>query len=714
MSGFRYEKDSDGIVLVTMDLAGAVNTMGPEYRTAMAQTVARLEAENDLTGVVFASAKNSFFAGGDLQEILAVEAGAEAPLFERVESIKADLRRLERLPVPVVAAINGAALGGGYEICLACQYRVAWRDRRVQLGLPEVTLGLLPGGGGVVRLVTLLGLEQALPILLEGKSFGAEAALAAGLVDELVDDQTQLIAAAKRWLLAHRGDADAASQSWDRKGFRIPGGDFSNPAVAQLVAVAPARLIAQTRGLLPAPERILACAVEALRVDFDTALRAESRAFISLLTTPQAKNLITGFFQRNDVNSGASRPAGIETRPVKKVGVLGAGMMGQGIAYVAAKAGVEVVLKDISREAAERGKAYAQKQLDKDVARGRIDGASRDATLARITATADAELLAGCDLIIEAVFEDLALKRDLTQACEKYLDADGVWASNTSSLPIGMLAAASARPDHFIGMHFFSPVDRMPLVEIICGESTSEQTLARAYDFARQLRKTPIVVNDALGFFTSRTFGTYLDEGVRLLHEGQHPLRIEAAGRAVGMPVGPLALSDEVSQQLNRKIHDTWRELGVLDSFGEQVVWREVLATMIDEHGRGGRHHGGGFYQYEADGGKVIWPGLYELYYRPERAVPDADLRDRLLFRPVLESLKCLQDKVLRCVADGNVGSLLGIGAPAWTGGYLQFVNTYGVARFNARCGELAARYGERFEAPPIALEKAERGELFV
>ncbi len=714
MSAFKYEKDANGIVTVTMDQTGPVNAMNEEYRVAMAETVDRLEQEEGLTGVVLASAKKVFFAGGDLHELLAAQPGNEAQFMEMLRQVKSKLRRLEKLPVPVVAAINGAALGGGFEICLACNYRVAWDDRSVQLGLPEVSLGLLPGGGGVVRMVNLLGLEKALPYLLEGKKVAPVEALAEGMIHEVVPDLEQLIPRAKAWILENADIPEAAVQLWDRKGHRIPGGDANSPKLAQLLMMAPAMLRKKTRGLLPAPEKILDCAVEAARLDLDTALEIESAGLTYLAVTPQAKNMIsTFFFGMNKVNGGASRPKGIEPYTTRKVGVLGAGMMGQGIAYVSAMAGIEVVLKDVSDEAAARGKAYSEKLLEKRVSRGRMTQEKMQQVLGLIKPTADDADLQGCDLIIEAVFENLDLKHTITHTTEGYLAENGVWGSNTSSLPITQLATASSRPENFIGIHFFSPVDKMPLVEIICGEKTSDETLAKAFDYTRQIRKTPIVVNDSLGFFTSRTFGTYLDEGVRMLSEGAHPVQIDAMGRAIGMPVGPLAVYDEVSLELTRKAQATWKDMGVLDKWGDGSITRGVIDTMVEEYGRGGRHHGGGFYEYPQEGGKTIWPKLYDLYYKADVQFSEQDMKDRLLFRPVIESLKCLESGVLRSVADGNVGSILGIGAPVWTGGYIQFVNTYGPQRFVARCDELAQKYGDRFKAPQIAVEHASSGEVF-
>lgn len=715
MSVFKYEKDADGIVTVTMDMTGPVNAMNNEYGIAMAETIDKLEAETELAGVVFASAKKVFFAGGDLNYLLAVKPSDAELFFNNVEGVKAQLRRLEKLPVPVVSAINGAALGGGFELCLACNHRIAYDHKSVQIGLPEVGLGLMPGGGGVVRMVNLLGLQNALPYLLEGKKVVPSKALAAGMIHEVVESLDALLPRAKAYILEVKGDTEAAIQPWDKKGHKIPGGGASSPKLAQLIMVAPAMLAQKTRGLLPAPEQVLDCAVEAARLSFDVALRVESRGFTKLVMTPEAKNLInTLFFQMNKVNSGASRPANVAPNLTKKVGVLGAGMMGQGIAYVSAMAGIEVVLKDMTQDAADKGKAYTDMLLSKRVSRGRMTEEKKAEVLALINPTASNDDLQGCDLIIEAVFENIELKNKITVATESFLAEGGVWGSNTSTLPITQLAQAASKPDNFIGIHFFSPVDKMPLVEIICGDKTSDETLAKAYDYTRQIKKTPIVVNDSLGFFTSRTFGTYLDEAARMVVEGLHPVVVDNMGKAIGMPMGPLSINDETSQQLSKKAMNTMAEMGGKDMLGEADAMEEVITFLVDENDRGGRHHNGGYYSYGADGSKEIWSGLLTKFHKAGTALPEQDMKDRLLFRPVIESLKCLETNVLRSVADGNVGSIMGIGAPIWTGGYLQFVNTYGLEKFQQRCAELSGQFGERFTCPAIVAEKIAAGETFV
>ena len=712
---FHYEKDSNNIVTVTMDMDGPVNSMSDAFLPLLEETLGKLEADDDLAGVVLASGKSTFFAGGDLNMLCAVTEETVEAFFDGMCATKAAMRRLEKLHAPVCAAINGAALGGGLELALSCHHRIAWNNRSVQLGFPEVTLGLLPGGGGNVKAVYLMGLMAANEYIVEGKRVAPEKALASGLIDAVIEDKDELLSAAKQWLLANKDDESARTQPWDTKGYKIPGGNIRNPQVAQMVTMGAPMIRKNTRGLLPAPEKIFDVAVQALTVDFETAMRIESRGLAELALTPQAKNMInTFFFQMNKVNGGASRPKDVPPQKTEKVGILGAGMMGQGIAYSSAMVGIEVVLKDISLDAAVKGKAYTQALLQKRVDKGRMTSEKMAQVLLLIHPTASDEDLDGCDLIIEAVFENMTLKHQMTRDLEPRLADGGVWGSNTSTLPITQLAQASQNAENFIGIHFFSPVDKMPLVEIIMGEQTGDMALAKAFDFTKQIKKTPIVVNDSLGFFTSRTFGTYLDEGVRLLVEGMKPLRIDNLGKAVGMPVGPLTVYDEVSLELSRKASQTWKEMGLSVGDDDRSITAGVVETMVGDYGRGGRYHGGGFYEYGADGSKEVWSGLAELYGATTSPLSDADAKDRLLFRQVIEALKCLETGVLRTVADGNIGSIMGIGAPAWTGGLLQFVNTYGLQNFIDRCASLSAAFGERFQAPAIVAEKLAKGETFV
>lgn len=709
----RYEKGQDQIVVLTLDMPGqSANTMNSLYREAMAAVVTRLEAEKDsIAGVIITSAKKTFFAGGDLNELIKVDKAHAKDFYDSVRVLKAQLRRLETLGKPVAAAINGAALGGGWEICLACHYRVALDDKSVQLGLPEVTLGLLPGGGGVVRMVRLLGLEKALPYLLEGKKVRPQQALQAGLINELASSRDELLAKSRAWILAN----PEAKQPWDNEAYQIPGGTPSNPKVAQMLAIAPSILRSKTQGCFPAPEKILCAAVEGAQVDFDTAHLIETRYFTELVTGQVAKNMIgTFWFQLNQINAGSSRPQGFAPCVTRKVGVLGAGMMGAGIAYVSACAGIDVVLKDVSQAAAEKGKAHSAALLDKKVSRGQLTAEQRETTLARIHPTGDDADLAGCDLIIEAVFEDRELKARVTAVAQSVVGAEAVIASNTSTLPISGLATAVPDQGKFIGLHFFSPVDKMPLVEIIKGAHTSDETLARGFDFVLQIKKTPIVVNDSRGFFTSRVFGTFTNEGIAMLGEGVAAPMIETEARKAGMPVGPLAVSDEVSLSLMSHIRQqTTKDLQAEGKSLPSHPATAVIDLLVNEYKRTGKAAGGGFYDYPAGGQKHLWPELKARFEQPAKQISSQDVRDRLLFIQAIETVRCVEEGVLMSTADANVGSIFGIGFAAWSGGALQFINQYGLNDFIARARYLAEQYGERFSPPALLLEKAAQGEVF-
>ncbi len=585
-------------------------------------------------------------------------------------------------------------------------------DPKAVVGLPEVTLGLLPGAGGVVRLTALLGLEAALPYLLEGKQVRPQDALKAGMVDEIVATPDHLIPAAKVWIMAN---PEAHTQPWDAKGFRFPGGDVLQPRVRQTIQVAPAMLFQKTRGLLPAPAKILDVAVNSMRMNFDAALRYETRRFIGLMTTPEAKAAIsTFFFGMQAIKSGQVRPEGARWQATK-VAVLGAGMMGSGIAYAQAKAGLATFLKDTEMAKAETGKAHSEALCDKVIKRGRMDEAGKAALLSQITpVTEDAEY-AGADLIIEAVFEDVDLKeRVITETFEQLSD-DGIYGSNTSTLPISILAEACPDPARFIGLHFFSPVEKMKVVEIIIGERTSTDTLRKAYDYVQQIGYMPIVVNDSRGFFTSRVFGTYMDEGLQLLVDGMAPSAIERAAWKAGMPVGPLAVFDEVSLVLGQKVRKTHAaldaRLGVDSGFGRHnTATRAVIDPMI-EMGRGGRHYGGGFYDYASDGSKSLWPELGQ-FAQGNAEVGIEDAVDRLLYRQAIETLRCLAEGVLNTEVEANLGGIFAIGFPAHTGGAIQFIRGIGVERFAARARELAERYGDRFAIANSAFDRLRETEV--
>lgn len=706
----QYAKDEQNIVTLTLDRPGrSANVINAEFGAALAAVLAQLRAEADLAGVIVTSAKKTFMAGGDLEWLVAVTDAAE--VFASAEALKAGFRQLEMLGVPVVAAMNGTALGGGLELALACHYRLAINDPRLKLGFPEVTLGLLPGGGGVTRLPRMIGLQASFPLLTEGTQLDPVAAKAAGLIDELADDTADLLTKARAWIASN----PKAAQPWDKPGYRIPGGDPRNPKVGQMLSVAPAMLKKRTFGNYPAPEAILSAMVEGTVVDFETASRIESRYFAQLATSQVAKNMINAFwFQLNQISDGASRPQTVPPQVTHKVGVLGAGMMGHGIAYVTAVSQLPVVLKDVTLAQAEAGKAKIAQLLDKRVAKGKLTSEQRDATLARIHPTADAADLADCDLIIEAVFEDRALKARVTQEVEAVVGETAVFASNTSTLPITGLAAQSERPSHFIGLHFFSPVERMKLVEIITGAETSAETLAKAFDFVLKIRKTPIVVNDSRGFYTSRVFATYVKEGLALLGEGQHPRAIESAGLQAGMPVGPLALSDEVSLGLMLHIREQTRQ--DLAAEGQTLPDHPsdaVLDVMTGEYGRYGKARGAGFYDYPEGGKKHLWSELTTIFPPQGEPLCQTDMIERLMFVQALETVRCLEENVVTNAADANIGAIFGWGFAPFKGGTLQYINDYGVAAFVLRSQELAAKYGERFAPPDKLLAMRDAGRTF-
>jgi len=712
----RWDKDGDGVVLLTLDdPSRSANTMNEAYARSMDAVLDRIAAErDDITGVVITSAKKTFFAGGDLDSLGAIGPDQAAQVYARVAAGKAQLRRLETCGRPVVAAVNGSALGGGLELALACHHRVVADDPRIEIGFPEVTLGLIPGAGGIVRTVRLLGIVDALmTVLLRGQRLRPAAALEAGLVHEIAP-RDELIARAKAWIATNPN----AQQPWDVKGYKIPGGTPATPALAANLPAFPATLRKELKGApYLAPRNILAAAVEGAQVDFDTAIDIEGRYFADAATSQIARNMIKAFFF--DLQAANSR-APKDIAPVQTVGVLGAGMMGAGIAYVCAKAGMTVLLKDVSVEAAERGKAYSERLLDKAIGRGRQTEEGKAELLGRIRATADPADLAGVELVIEAVFEDPALKHKVFAEIEDVVAPDALLCSNTSTLPITLLAEGVRRQADFVGLHFFSPVDKMPLVEVVKGERTSDAAVARALGVVRQLKKTPIVVNDSRGFFTSRVIGTFTGEGVAMLAEGIPGPTIEQASAQAGYPAPVLQLMDELTLTLPRRIrNETAAAITAAGGTWTPHPADVVIDRMIDEFGRPGRSGGAGFYEYADDGKRTrLWPGLAEHFGDPAldpAAIPFEDLKERLLFIEALEAVKCYDEGVLTSVADANVGSILGIGYPGWTGGVLQYVNQYsgGLKGFVARARELAQRYGPRFEPPASLVERADRGEEY-
>jgi len=729
MTAITLTVGDDGIAIALMDLPGRpMNVVNDELMTALAAAADRLIGDPEIKGMVLTSAKSDFCAGGDIDRISKLENAQQA--FDATMQMKAVLRRLETCGKPVVAALNGHALGGGLEIALACHARVALDDPKLKLGQPEVKLGLLPGGGGTVRLPRLVGIQQALQIMAEGNDISPAKALAMGLLTELAATPDELMARARAWALAN----PKAKQPWDAPKFRFPGGDSRAPAVAQMFAIGPSMASARSYGNYPAVTHIMSAVFEGGLLDFEAASVVESRYFAACAMSAESRNMIgTLWYQLNAIKKGASRPHGVAPSKVGKVGILGAGMMGAGIAYVSAKVGIEVVLLDSTTEAAERGKAYSQGLLDKAVKKGRSTAEKRAALLSRITPTTDYALLAGCDLVIEAVFEDRAVKAGVTKLAEAQMAATAVFASNTSTLPITGLAAASVRPTHFLGLHFFSPVDKMPLVEIIVGGTgpqaagtppppegvpspggagstrTSDETLARGFDYVLQIGKTPIVVNDSRGFYTSRVFGTYVMEGITMLKEGVHPRSIEVAGLQAGMPMPPLALQDEVSLSLGLFVAEQTKK--DLASEGKSCSEHPGMSVVrqLCEIGRVGKKVGKGFYDW-AEAGKSLWPELATLYPVAAEQPAQRELIDRLLFAQANEAARCLEEGVLRSVADGNIGSIFGWGFAPFQGGALQFIDAMGVPAFVERARELAARHGARFEPAPLLVALAQRG----
>jgi 3-hydroxyacyl-CoA dehydrogenase/enoyl-CoA hydratase/3-hydroxybutyryl-CoA epimerase len=706
----RFEVDAGGIATLTIDVPGKpVNVLTPEFHADLESAVDRITVDAAIKGVVITSAKRDFMAGADLKELVTVHdrgvSAAEAAAFSG--GLNKLYRRLETCGKPVVAAINGLALGGGLELALACHYRVLADAPKVVVGFPEVTVGLLPGAGGTQRLSRLIGIANALPLMLEGKHVRPAEALRLGIVHETAAPG-DVIARARAWLAT----GPEPTAPWDRKGFRVPGGvGMQNPGIVQTFMVGNALVAKKTWHNFPAPPAILSAVYEGCQLPMDRGLAVESKYFGQLLSGVVARNLMrTLFVNKGLADALARRPEGIEKSQVRKLGILGAGMMGAGIAYVSAQAGMEVVLLDTSLEAAAKGKDYSGKLLAKGMQRGKVTPEQADTLLARIRPTTDYADLTGCDLVVEAVFEQRDIKADVTAKAEAVIGKGTVFASNTSTLPITGLAQASKRPAMFVGIHFFSPVDKMPLVEIIVGKKTSKEALARALDYVGQLRKTPIVINDSRGFYTSRVIGTFANEGMAMLAEGVEPALIENAAKMAGFPVGPLAVSDEVTLELQWKItRQTEQDLGA--RFVKAVGYG-VLRKMI-ELGRLGRRQGGGYYDYPADGPKRLWEGLRQHWQVSSAQPPVEEVKKRFLFIEALESARCFEEGVLTHPADADLGSILGIGYPAWTGGALSYIDTVGVPQFVAECQRMSRLYGPRFKPTRSLKKMAASGQRF-
>ena len=737
----NYTIDTDGIATITWDMPGrTMNVLNEGSLKAYTEILDKALKDDKVKGIILASGKDSFIAGADLEMLLNADTTDAARLTEQFSQLQKLFRRQETGGKPIVAAINGTALGGGFEICLACHYRIAAANPKTKIGQPEVKLGLLPGGGGTQRIPRLIGVMNAAPILLEGKDLTVDAAKGLGLIHEVVP-AGELLSRAKAWLTAapteqvvpeYAGKGakpidGRAVQPWDRKGFKtpgFPGGQVWSPPGVQTFIGGNAMIAGKTNGVYPAPKAIMSCVYEGLQLPFDSGLKVETRYFVSLLRDPVAKSMIrTLFFGLQEANKLGRRPKGVAKQEYKKIGVLGAGLMGAGIATVSLQAGLEIVLIDRDQASADKGKAHIAAELDKLVKRNRLDQAMRDGLLAKVTATADFGALKDCQLVVEAVFENREVKAEATKKAEAALPKEAVFASNTSTLPITGLAEASARPDQFIGLHFFSPVEKMPLVEIIVGKKTSPATLARAMDFVQKIRKTPIVVNDSRGFFTSRVCGAFISEGHRMLKEGIPAAMIENCARFAGMPVGPLSLNDEVAIDLSWKIADqTKRDAEAAGQKYESSGTEDILELMVKKLERFGRKNGKGFYDYPADGKKRLWPDLQKhfpadpklLYGEGEdKRAKESEIRKRLLYVQSVDTARCLEANVLTDPQDGDVGSIMGLGFAPQTGGAISLIDQVGIKKFVAECDDFAKKYGKQFEVPKLLRDMAAKGQSF-
>jgi 3-hydroxyacyl-CoA dehydrogenase / enoyl-CoA hydratase / 3-hydroxybutyryl-CoA epimerase len=721
MTNFKLDVDSDGIALVTWDMPGrSMNVIDPTMITELAAIVEKVATDAAIKGAVMTSAKDAFCAGADLTMLEMLgrlfgelvktsgEEAAAAKLFEESRKLSQLYRRLETSGKPWVAAINGTALGGGFELCLACHYRVAADNERTAVGLPEIKVGLFPGAGGTQRVARMLMPADALQMLLKGDQLRLNRAKAMKLVDAVVP-AADLIKTAKDWIKA----GGKAKAPWDVEGFRLPGGPVYSKAGMMTFPAANALYRRETYDNYPAARALLQVVYEGLQLPIDRALTVESRYFAKILRSPEAAAMIRSLFvSMGELNKGARRPAGVPPSNLKKIGIIGAGFMGAGIATVSAGAGLEVVLIDRDQESADKGKAHVQKTLTDQVNKGRATGTQRDAVLARITATPDYDALAGCDLVIEAVFEDRKVKAEATLKAQAVVP-DVVFASNTSTLPITSLAETAKDASRFIGIHFFSPVERMLLVEVILGKKTGDAALALALDFVRAIHKTPIVVNDTRGFYANRCVLNYLQEGHLMLMEGVPPAMIENVARMAGMPVGPLSLNDEVALDLGWKIlKATEVDLGPKAVHPQQ---KKLLQELVEKQGRFGRKNGKGFYDYPQNGPKRLWPGLLDL--QPKKLDPEKisveELKSRFLVVQALEAARTFEEGVVTDVREADVGSILGFGFAPFTGGTLSYIDMMGSKKFVELCKALEKKHGARFKPSPLLLDLAAKGDTF-
>ena len=718
MTDFTMTTDADGVATITWDVSSkSMNVMSTEAFMALNGLIDQALADGSVKGVVITSGKKDFAGGMDLNVIAQMRAGGAQAIFDGVMQMHYVLRKIERAGMdpktlkggkPIVAALPGTALGIGLELPLSCHRIIAADNPKAKIGLPEIMVGIFPGAGGTTRLVRKLGAMAAAPFLLEGKLSDPKSAKSAGIIDEVVvpDD---LLKRAKEWVLSAT-DADLV-KAWDAKGYKMPGGAPYHPAGFMTFVGASAMVHGKTMGVYPAAKALLAAVYEGALVPFDTALKIEARHFTSVLMNPSSTAMIRSLFiNKEALEKGANRPK-VEEMAVRKLGVIGAGMMGAGIAYVAANAGIEVVLIDAAQDAADRGKAHAEGILDKGMKRGKVTAEKKADVLGRITATTDYAALSGVDLVVEAVFEDPKIKAEVTAKVEAAVGPDCIYATNTSTLPITGLAAASGRPEQFIGIHFFSPVDKMMLVEIIRGKATGDRAVAKALDFVRQIRKTPIVVNDARFFYANRCIIPYINEGIRMVAEGVEPALVENAAKLVGMPLGPLQLVDETSIDLGVKIAKATKAAMGSDYPDEAVD--KVLFWMADE-GRLGKKANAGFYAYSDKGERLgLWDGL-EAKYPLDKAQPSlTDVQHRLLFAQVLEAVRALEEGVLTDIREGDVGAILGWGFAPWSGGPFSWLDMIGAPRAVDICRGLTAQFGPRFQAPALLREMAEKGQTF-
>ena len=699
-----FSVDADGIGTLVIDQKeNSTNLFSEEFIKKYVETARLAIADDSVKGVIVTSGKPIFMAGADLRALLE-DIPDQKAFTSSVMELHHGLREIETGGKPFVAAINGTALGGGLELCLACHHRIALNSTKIKIGFPEIKVGLFPGGGGTVKAPYLLGIQSALMYLLQGIEARPPKALKDGLIDAVAETQEEMLEAAKAYILSTPNPV----QPWDNKKHKIPGGGMWTPNGVQTMVGASGNVGKLTHGNYPSAQKIIKVIHDGIQIPVDRALEIEARYFTAAVNTPEAKNMIrTGFFAIQDAAKGKARPKDQPKYEIQKLGVLGAGMMGAGIAYVSAKAGMDVVLKDVSVEGAEKGKAYSTALLDKAIAKKRSTPEKKEALLAKITPTDDPNAVEGSDLIIEAVFENVELKDKVTKETEAVLAEDKVYGSNTSTIPISLLAKSSARPENFIGIHFFSPVDKMPLVEIIVGEKTEDKAIAAAVDYTVAIKKVPIVVNDSRGFFTSRCFGTYVTEGMFLLEEGVPAPMIERVATKVGLPVGPLAVHDEVSLTLSVHIFES----DPAEKSAAEKRSYAMVKDLVENHKRTGKRDGAGFYDYPKGGQKKLWPGLKEIYTPNVDALSEEVVKKRMLHRQVLESYRCLDEGVLRSTTDGDIGSILGWGFPIFTGGALSYIDYVGMDNFIADCDAFKAQFGERWDVPQSLRDLAAAGK---